>query len=84
MNNNEKVDINNLIKAENKTTIMVTHDIPEGISMSDEVIVMTKRPSTIEAVYKITFNLSNRTPLACRDDPKFTEYFDLIWKSLNK
>lgn len=77
-------DVFRIIKAENKTTIMVTHDIPEAISMSDEVIVLTKRPSTIEAKYKIVFDMENRTPLTCRDNPKFTEYFDMIWKSLNK
>ena len=77
-------DVYKIIKAEEKTTIMVTHDIPEAISMSDEVIVLTKRPSTIEAVYKIEFNIPSRTPLTSRDDPKFTKYFDLIWKSLNR
>ena len=77
-------DVYKIIKTENKTTIMVTHDIPEAISMSDEVIVLTKRPSTIEAVYPIQFSCKERTPLTCRDDPKFTEYFDKIWKALNQ
>ena len=77
-------DVYNIIKAEQKTTIMVTHDIPEAISMSDEVIVLTKRPSTIESSYAIQFSIPNRTPLMCRDDPMFSKYFDLIWKSLNK
>lgn len=77
-------DVYKIIKAEGKTTIMVTHDIPEAISMSDEVIVLTKRPSTIEAEYEIRFDIPERTPLTCRDDPKFSKYFDQIWKSLNK
>ncbi len=77
-------DVYKIIKAENKITIMVTHDIPEGISMSDEIIVLTKRPSTIEAVYDISFDIENRTPIACRENAKFNYYFDLIWKSLSK
>ena len=76
-------DVYQIIKAENKTTIMVTHDIPESISMSDEVIVLTKRPSSIKEVYKIKFDIQNRTPLTCRDTPMFTKYFDQIWHSLN-
>ena len=76
-------DVYQIIKAENKTTIMVTHDIPESISMSDEVIVLTKRPSSIKEVYKIEFEMQNRTPLTCRDAPIFTKYFDQIWHSLN-
>lgn len=76
-------DVYKIIKAEWKTTIMVTHDIPESISMSDEVIVLTNRPSKIKSVHKITFDIQNRTPLNCRETPKFQEYFDSIWKELN-
>lgn len=76
-------DVYKIIKAENKTTIMVTHDIPESISMSDEVIVLSNRPSIIKDVYKIEFDIPNRTPLSCRDNPTFTMYFDKVWRSLN-
>ena len=76
-------DVYKIIKAENKTTIMVTHDIPESISMSDEVIVLTTRPSVIKEVYRIEFDIPNRTPLTCRDNHAFTKYFDQIWHSLN-
>ena len=77
-------DVYSIIKAENKTAIMLTHDIPEGISMADEVIVLTGRPTTIKKVYKISFDMPNRTPLLCRENSKFTEYFDSIWKALNE
>lgn len=76
-------DVYKIIKAENKTTIMVTHDIPESISMSDEVIVLTNRPSTIKDIYKIKFDIPNRTPLTCRETKDFTMYFDKVWRSLN-
>jgi len=62
---------------------MVTHDIPESISMSDCVIVLTGRPSTIKNVHEITFDMPNRTPLNCREMPEFQGYFDSIWKELN-
>ena len=76
-------DVYRIIKAENKITIMVTHDIPESISMSDEVIVLTRRPATIKNVYNIVFDIPNRTPLKCRENAQFTSYFDAIWKELN-
>ncbi len=76
-------DVYRIIKAEEKTTIMVTHDIPESISMSDEVIVLSKRPSVIKNVYNIEFDIPNRTPLTCRDNPSFSGYFDQIWHVLN-
>lgn len=77
-------DVYKIIKAENKITIMVTHDIPESISMSDEVIVLTKRPATIKKVYNIKFDIPDRTPLKCRENHQFTSYFDAIWKELNQ
>lgn len=77
-------DVYEIIKNEDITTIMVTHDIPEGISMSDEVIVLSKRPSTIQAVYAIEFLMEKRTPLSCREEAKFTAYFDKIWRCLNE
>ena len=76
-------DVYRIIKAENKITIMVTHDIPESISMSDEVIVLNRRPATIKNVYNIVFDIPNRTPLKCRENAQFTSYFDAIWKELN-
>ena len=75
-------DVYRIIKEENKITIMVTHDIPEAISMSDEIIVLTKRPATIKNVHFISFDMENRTPLNTRDNPKFSRYFDDIWKEL--
>lgn len=76
-------DVYRIIKAENKVTIMVTHDIPESISMSDEIIILSKRPSTIKKVYEVDFEMENRTPLTCRDNPKFSQYFEKVWKELN-
>ena len=76
-------DVYKIIKAEGKTTIMVTHDIPESISMSDEVIVLTNRPSKIKSIHQISFDIENRTPLTCRETPLFQKYFDSIWKELN-
>lgn len=76
-------DVYSIIKNENKTTIMVTHDIPESISMSDQVIVLSSRPAIIKNVYDIKFDIKKRTPLLCRENKKFSTYFDTIWKELN-
>lgn len=76
-------DVYGIIRNEAKTTIMVTHDIPESISMSDQVIVLSNRPAVIKRIYAIDFEMENRTPLNCRENPKFSKYFDGIWKELN-
>lgn len=76
-------DVYKIIKNEGKTAIMVTHDIPESISMSDKIIVLSKRPATIKNIHNITFQIPNRTPLNCREENSFSKYFDIIWKELN-
>ena len=61
---------------------MVTHDISEAISMADRVLVLSKRPGTIKDIHKINFQIENRTPINCRESPKFSQYFNTLWKEL--
>ena len=75
-------DIYNILKKENKTMIMVTHDIAEAISMCDKVIVLSNRPATIKSIYEI--KLENKTtPINNRKDKNFSYYYDKIWKDID-
>ena len=75
-------DVYQIIKNENKSAIMVTHDLAEAISMADKVIVLTKRPGTIKTVYDI--NLTDKsTPIKNRRAKEFSYYYDLIWKDID-
>ena len=75
-------DIYSILKAEKITTIIVTHDISEAISMSDRVMVLSKRPGTIKDIQKIDFEIEDKNPINCRQSPKFSKYFDYLWKEL--
>ena len=75
-------DVANIIKSEHKTAILVTHDISEAISMADRVVVLTKRPATVKKEFVI--NLYGKTPLEKREDPKFSNLFNQIWRELDK
>ena len=75
-------DIYGILRKENITALIVTHDISEAISMSDRVIVLTKRPGTIKDIHKIDFNIENRNPINCRESPLFSKYFNTLWKEL--
>ena len=75
-------DIYSILKKEKITALIVTHDISEAISMADRVLVLSKRPGTIKDIHKINFEIENRTPLNCRQSPKFSMYFDTLWKEL--
>lgn len=76
-------DIYKILKNENITTVMVTHDISEAISMSDRIVVLTKRPATVKKIDTINFEIEGRDPMNCRKSPKFSKYFDNLWKELD-
>ena len=75
-------DIYHILKNENKTVLMVTHDISEAISMSDRIIVLTSRPASVKKIHTIDFKMQDRDPLNCRQSPLFSEYFNTLWKEL--
>ena len=77
-------DIGRILKKEQKTAILVTHDISEAISMADRVIILSARPAHVARIVPIRLSLTERTPLASRSAPEFKSYFNLIWKELNK
>lgn len=74
-------DVYRILRRERITTLMVTHDIPESISMGDRVLILTGRPARVKELLPIDLG-PERTPLSCRDDPRFSRYFNHIWKEL--
>ena len=77
-------DIYAILKKEKITALIVTHDISEAISMSDRILVLSNRPGTIKDIHKIDFETKNRTPLNTRKNPKFSQYFNVLWKELRE
>ena len=75
-------DVYGILKQEGVTTLMVTHDIPESISMGDQILILSHRPCIVKELLDIDFG-ANRTPLSCRGDSRFSLYFDHIWKELS-
>ncbi len=62
---------------------MITHDIAEAVSLSDRVIVLTKRPGKIKKILNIELANKN-SPLKNRQDKNFSKYYDTIWKEIDK
>ena len=71
-------EILSIWKKHNMTMIMVTHDVDEAIYMSDQVVVMSSRPSKVEEI--IDINLPR--PRA-RSQDTFQEYRTRILNVLN-
>ena len=64
-------DLVRIWQAEHKTIVFVTHDIEEAVQLADRVLVMTRRPATIQAEVVIDLprprDLDAPGYLACRD-----------------
>lgn len=74
-------DVYNIIKEEKVTAILVTHDISEALSLSDKIIILTKRPATVKK--ELVLNLQSLgSPLQRRESKEAKQYFDEIWKEL--
>ncbi len=76
-------DVFNIIKKEQKTTIIISHDIAECVSLCDRVAIMSKRPGTIKNIYDINL-LNKELPSINRTDDKFYYYYDILWKEIDK
>lgn len=75
-------DVYKIIKSEGKTAIMVTHDLAEAISMSNKIVVLTKRPAKVKRIYDIVLTGAS-TPIDNRKCKEFSTYYDKIWKDLD-
>ena len=75
-------DIYKIIKEENKTAIMVTHDISEAVAMANIIIVLSNRPATVKKTYDIVLE-NKKDPISNRNDPNFNYYVNQIWKDLD-
>ena len=77
-------DIWKIIKKEQKTAILVTHDLSEAVSMADRILVLSSRPGRLIKDVTITFeDLEADSPMNRRGAKEFKSYFNLIWKELN-
>ena len=59
-------DIYRIIKDQNVSTLLVTHDISEAIAMADRVIVLSHRPAKLKEIIEIKTS-NGKTPIENED-----------------
>jgi NitT/TauT family transport system ATP-binding protein len=64
-------------------TILITHDIAEAISLCDVIVVMTRRPGRVRAVYDIDIE-KPRNVYRVRETARFGELYRAIWKEIRE
>ena len=65
-------DVQRLWSGEKKTAVMVTHDIAEAVFMSDRIVVMNNRPSSIHEIVEV--DLPRPRTATVRESPEFAQY----------
>ena len=74
-------DVHRILRREQATALIVTHDISEAVALSDRVIVLSPRPATVRAEFAIP--LADLPPEQRRGHPHFNLCFEQIWKELD-
>jgi NitT/TauT family transport system ATP-binding protein len=72
-----------LLKQENRSVVLITHDINEAVAMSDRILVMTKRPGTLKTEFASELARRSGSPLEARNHPEFSDLFSHVWKELD-
>lgn len=75
-------EVLNIIKNEKKTAVLVSHDISEAVSLSDRVVIFSKRPSKVKKIVKVDFGSDKLSLHEKKNHKKFNDYFDIIWGEL--
>jgi NitT/TauT family transport system ATP-binding protein len=66
-------DLGQILQSAGKTALLITHDLLEAVTMSNRVLVMSRRPGTI--IDEIAIELPQRdNPMVRRRDAKFGDY----------
>src|SRR6202035_1264402 len=66
-------DLAQTLKQAGKTALLITHDLVEAVTLSDRVLVMSRRPGTI--IDEIVIDMPDRdNPIARRRNPKVNDY----------
>jgi len=74
-------DIFNIVKREGITVLLITHDLGEAISLSDQVLVLTSQPASVFSRFDIPFG-DERNFLELRENPRFLDLYGHVWEQL--
>jgi NitT/TauT family transport system ATP-binding protein len=72
-----------LVRQSRRSVLLITHDIEEAVSLADRVIVLSKRPTQVKAVYDIELEADRKDMIAVRESPGFSHYVRSIWSDLD-
>lgn len=75
-------DIGSIIRREEKSAILVTHDLSEAVSLADQILLLSPRPGRVKQIFTISFP-KELSALERRNTYEFRDYFNMLWKEMN-
>ena len=72
-----------LVRQGRRSLLLITHDLEEAVSLADRVIVLSKRPTRIKAVYDIVLGADRTDMIGMRQSQDFSQYVRRIWADLD-
>ncbi|MEJ1231018.1 MAG: ABC transporter ATP-binding protein [Galbitalea sp.] len=76
-------DVLSIVRELDMTVLLVTHDLAEAITLSDQVVILTRRPARIAEVHDIALG-SERDMLSIRETEHFQEQYAQLWAGLRR
>jgi NitT/TauT family transport system ATP-binding protein len=76
-------DTARLVRGEGRSLLLITHDVEEAVSMSDRVLVLSRRPCKVVAEHRIDLPTDRTDMIEARETPQFARYVKAIWTELD-
>lgn len=75
-------EVRNVIERWEMTTLLVTHDLAEAISLADRVVILSARPATVHTMQEARLDRS-ADMLAMRNTPEYMAEYSKLWDALS-
>jgi NitT/TauT family transport system ATP-binding protein len=72
-----------LVRELGRSMLLITHDVEEAVSLSDRVLVLSRRPCTIVAEHHINLEGDRSNLIALRESKEFAHHVRQIWSELD-
>ena len=76
-------DVFRIIRLMGTTTVLVTHDLAEAITLCDRVLILTKRPTIVYRTHEIPFG-AERDMMKLREQKDFLSLYAALWHDLSE